>query len=86
LTLLRLNLRRVFFMNDELVAYALNLFLDDLRVGEWVTSEVDKRLGRQGPQDHEFWAMYTTVTNELLDAVRKKNEPADLTPTKTASC
>jgi hypothetical protein len=38
--------------------------------------KVDKRLNRKGPQDVEFWATYTTVTNELLDAVRQKNEPA----------
>jgi hypothetical protein len=73
-------------MDDELVTYALNLILDDLRIGEWVTSEVDKRLGRQGPQDHQFWAMYTTVTNELLDAVRKKNEPADLAANMGVRC
>jgi hypothetical protein len=62
-------------MDDDLVAHALALILDDVRIGEWATSEVDKRLSRKGPQDHEFWAMYTTVCNELLDAVRKKNEP-----------
>lgn len=72
-------------MDDELVTYALNLILDDLRVGECVTAEVDKRLGRQGPQDHEFWAMYTTVTNELLDAVRKKNDPAGLATNRDAN-
>lgn len=63
-------------MDDDLVNYALARILDDIRIGEWVTSEVDKRLKRKGPQDHEFWAMYTSVTNELLDAVRKKNEPS----------
>ena len=63
-------------MDDELVDYALARILDDIRIGEWATGEVDKRLKRRGPQDHEFWAMYTTVTNELLDAVRKKNEPS----------
>jgi hypothetical protein len=63
-------------MDDELVDYALARILDDIRIGEWATGEVDKRLERSGPQDHEFWAMYTTVTNELLDAVRKKNEPS----------
>jgi hypothetical protein len=62
-------------MDDELIAYVLALILDDIRIGEWVCSEVDRRLNRKGPQDHEFWRMYTTVTNELLDAVRKKNEP-----------
>ncbi|MGY4366824.1 hypothetical protein ACVW1A_002889 [Bradyrhizobium sp. LB1.3] len=61
-------------MDDELVAHALSLVLDDLRVCEWVTAEVDRRLGRKGPQDLEFWRMYTIVTNELLDAVRTKNE------------
>jgi hypothetical protein len=67
-------------MDDDLVNYALSRILDDIRIGEWITEEVDKRLKRSGPQDHEFWAMYTTVTNELLDAVRKKNEPSpDLT-------
>jgi hypothetical protein len=50
--------------------------LDDIRIGDWATREVDKRLKRKGPQDYEFWAMYTTVTNELLDAVRRKNEPS----------
>jgi hypothetical protein len=73
-------------MDADLVTYALNLILDDLRVGEWVTSGVDRRLGRQGPQDYQFWAMYTTVTNELLDAVRKKNEPADLAVNKSVRC
>jgi hypothetical protein len=63
-------------MDDGLVDYALARILDDIRIGEWVTGEVDKRLKRKGPQDHEFWSMYTTVTNELLDAVRKKNEPS----------
>jgi len=63
-------------MDDELVNYALAQILDDIRIGEWVTGEVDKRLKRKGPQDHEFWAMYTTVANELLDAIRKKNEPS----------
>jgi hypothetical protein len=63
-------------MDDELVDYALARILDDIRIGEWVTGEVDKRLKRNGPQDHEFWARYTTVTNELLDAVRKRNEPS----------
>jgi hypothetical protein len=63
-------------MDDELVDYALARILDDIRIGEWATGEVDKRLKRSGPQDHEFWAMYTTVTNKLLDAVRKKNEPS----------
>jgi len=63
-------------MDDELVNYALAQILDDIRIGEWVTGEVDKRLKRKGPQDHEFWAMYTTIMNELLDAVRKKNEPS----------
>src|SRR5882724_1445539 len=65
-----------FLMDDELVNYALARILDDIRIGEWATGEVDKRLKRKGPQDHEFWVMYTTVTNELLDAVRKKNEPS----------
>lgn len=61
-------------MDDELVAHALSLVLDDLRVCEWVTAEVDKRLGRKRPQDLEFWRTYTVVTNELLDAVRAKND------------
>jgi hypothetical protein len=61
-------------MDDELIAHALSLVLDDLRVCECITAEVDKRLGRKGPQDHEFWRMYTVVSNELLDAVRAKNE------------
>jgi hypothetical protein len=63
-------------MDDDLVNYALARMLDDIRISEWATREVDKRLKREGPQDHEFWAMYGTVTNEPLDAVRKKNEPS----------
>ncbi|WP_128928755.1 hypothetical protein [Bradyrhizobium guangxiense] len=60
-------------MDDELVAHALSLVLDDPRIGDWVTVEADKRLGRKGPEDVEFWRTYTAVTNELLDAVRAKN-------------
>lgn len=60
-------------MDDELVAHALSLILDDPRIGEWVTAEADKRLGRKGPEDVEFWRTFTVVTNELLDAVRAKN-------------
>jgi hypothetical protein len=62
-------------MDEKLIDHALALILDDIRVGEWATSEADKRLNRKGPQDYEFWAMYTTVTNELLEAVRRRNEP-----------
>ena len=62
-------------MDDELVDYALARILDDVRIGEWATGEVAKRLKRTGPQNYEFWATYTAVTNELLEAVRKKNEP-----------
>jgi len=54
-------------MDDDLVDHALVRILDDIRIGEWATGEVDKRLKREGPQDHEFWTMYTAVTNELLD-------------------
>jgi len=61
-------------MDDELVAHPLSLVLDDLRVCEWVTAEVDRRLNRMGPQDLEFWRTYTVVTNELLDAVRARND------------
>jgi len=61
-------------MTEELVAHALSLILDDPRIGEWVTAEADKRLGRKGPEDVEFWRTYTVVTNELLDAVRAKND------------
>jgi hypothetical protein len=60
-------------MDDELITHALSLVLDDVRVCEWITAEVDKRLGRKGPQDREFWRMYTVVANELLNAVRAKN-------------
>jgi hypothetical protein len=63
-------------MDDDLVDRALALILDDIRVGEWATGEVAKRLNRQGPPNYQFWATYTTVMNELLDAVRKKNEPS----------
>lgn len=61
-------------MDDQLVAHALSLVLDDIRVCKWVTAEVDRRLGRKGPQDLEFWRTYTTVTNDLIDAVRAKND------------
>ena len=60
-------------MDGELISHALSLVLDDVRVCEWITAQVDKRLGRKGPQDHGFWRMYTVVANELLDAVRAKN-------------
>ncbi|MCK1326348.1 hypothetical protein IVA94_36905 [Bradyrhizobium sp. 156] len=59
-------------MDADLVAHSLLLVLDDLRLCEWVTAEVDRRLDRKGPQDLEFWRTYTVVTNELLDAVRAK--------------
>jgi len=39
-----------------------------------LTGEVDKRLGRKGPQDHEFWKTYTQVTNELLEASARRTE------------
>ncbi|MDA9529793.1 hypothetical protein [Bradyrhizobium sp. CCBAU 25338] len=61
-------------MDDQLVTHALSLVLDDIRVCKWVTAEVDRRLGRKGPQDLEFWRTYTTVTNDLIDAVRAKND------------
>ena len=63
-------------MDDDLVDHALALILDDIRVGEWATAEVAKRLNRKGPKNYQFWATYTIVTNELLDAVRKRNEPS----------
>ena len=46
-------------MPEELVKHAFNLLLDDRRIGEWSTSEVGTRLGRDGPQDREFWQTYT---------------------------
>ena len=61
-------------MDGELVDYALARILDDIRILEWISSEVDRRLNRKGPQDSDFWRMYKTVTNELLDEIRKKNE------------
>jgi hypothetical protein len=61
-------------MDEQLIAHALALILDDIRVGEWATGEVDKRLGRKGPQDHEFWKTYTQVTNELLEASPRRTE------------
>ena len=39
-------------MDDDLIAYALALILDDFRIGQWATGEVDKRLGR-GPDDDD---------------------------------
>jgi hypothetical protein len=41
-------------MDDELVDYALARILDDIRIGEWATGEVDKRLKRSGPQVTSF--------------------------------
>jgi hypothetical protein len=65
---------------DQIVDHALSLILDDLTIGGYVTDAVDKRLGRKGPQDAEFWATYTIVVDDLLQAVRKKNQPAAKTP------
>lgn len=50
-------------MDDELVAHALSPDLNDLRVCDWVTAEVDRSLNRMGPQDPEFWQTYTAVIN-----------------------
>lgn len=61
-------------MDDELVAYALSLILDDLRVCKCIVAEVNNRLGRKGPQDGEYWRMYTVVANNLIDAARARNE------------
>lgn len=61
-------------MDDELVAHALSLILDDPRIGEWVTAEADKRLGRKGPEDVEFWKAHAIATNELINAVLARNE------------
>jgi len=63
-------------VSEELIKTALNLLLDDRRIGEWSIAEVEKRLGRSGPQDREFWQTYTTVTSELINAVRELNEKA----------
>ena len=62
-------------MDDELVDYALAKILDDTRIGECVTQEVTKRLGVHDPEDDQFWVTYTKVMNELIDAVRQKNQP-----------
>jgi hypothetical protein len=61
-------------MDNELVDFALSLILDNLRIGEWATKEVGRRFNLTDPEDDEFWAAYTTVINELIDAARKKNE------------
>jgi len=60
-----------------LVDYALARILDDIRDREWVTGEVDKRLKRKGPQDHEFWAMYTTIHERVAGCgfVKERAEP-----------
>jgi hypothetical protein len=36
-------------MDDELVDYALARILDDIRIGEWATGEVDKTPQTEGP-------------------------------------
>ncbi len=63
-------------MADELITHALNLILDDRRIGEWTMSEVEKRLGHSAPQDREFWQTYIAVTSELIEAARKLNDRA----------
>ena len=33
-------------MDEKIIDHALSLILDDIRIGEYVTDAVDKRLGR----------------------------------------
>jgi hypothetical protein len=62
-------------MDDDLVEYALSCILDDEHIGKWATEEVARRLGSSDQEDDEYWVTYTAVINELLEAVRKRNEP-----------
>ncbi len=62
-------------MDEILADYALSRILDDPKICEWATAEVGKRVGYTNSDDCEFWVTYTTIINELLDVIRKKNEP-----------
>jgi hypothetical protein len=63
-------------LENELIAHALNLLLDDGRIGKWASSEVEKRLGRVGAQNREYWQTYTAVINELIGEVLNRNQKA----------
>jgi hypothetical protein len=65
-----------FSVEDDLIAHALHLLLDDGPIGKWAISEVEKRLGRIGAQDREYWQTYTAVINELIGEVLKRNQKA----------
>jgi hypothetical protein len=66
-------------MDGILIDHALALILDDPRIGEFAAGETNKRLKRLGPNqdqdddDDEWWATYTAITNELIDAARARN-------------
>lgn len=64
-------------MNDELIDYALARILDDARIGEWATQEVAERLGSSDPECDQFWPTYTAAINELIEAMRDKNQPSE---------
>jgi hypothetical protein len=63
-------------MDDALIDYALARIVDDTRIGEWANQEVAQRLGSSDPETDQFWPVYTTVINELIEAMRIKNRPS----------
>lgn len=63
-------------MDEALIDYALSRILDDERIGNWATGEVEKLLGRANREDDDFWPAYTNAINDLLDAARNRNNPA----------
>jgi hypothetical protein len=77
-------------MDAVLIDHALVLILDDPTIGNWAADQTDQRLGRSSPgrpgnddddpgnddDDPEWWGHYTAIINELLEAVRTKNQPA----------
>jgi hypothetical protein len=62
-------------MDEALIDYALSRILDDERIGNWATGEVEKLLGHTNREDDDFWPVYTNAINDLLDAARKRNNP-----------
>jgi hypothetical protein len=60
-------------MDEAIIDHALSRIHDDTTICNWATEEVARRLGRADPQDYEFWATYTVVVTELLEAIRPQN-------------
>lgn len=62
-------------MDEALIDYALSRILDDERISNWATEEVEKHLGHANRDDDGFWQVYTNAINDLLDAARHRNNP-----------